>query len=390
MSECAWARTRVCGVCTRKAANLRPISDTVLQFIKDYHYGGYNRDEFPSVICVSCDAILRYTDNLEDGEIPTRRLPNVTDYENKRAPRVTRSYASSKCGCFWCKIDKMNGLEYKRHRESVRPVAKAQPKKRVVRCGECHSIIGRGLTHKCTKSARNENAKEMVREFSGEGQRRTTSKLLNEFCEEEGVDKRHGTLKLNSGNKTKIVNIGPQKAQPQIAVKDFIEFGNARNLSDEAVMDTATFVRRALGKNYVEPNLEKTLPTAKLELKDFFVLKIVDTLRKKKGKEDILTHPLVLVEDVEAFAARIMAERGLDPAETDVIMGIDDGGQMLKVDMVIFLAPSGAQGVTVSVCVSVCLWGTRLAKALNLYLSLSDLSEVSLSTLILLRRTDGA
>ena len=45
---------------------------------------------------------------------------------------------------------------------------------------------------------------------------------------------------------------------------------------------------------------------------------------------------------IEAFAARIMAERGLDPAETDVIMGIDDGGQMLKVDMVIFLAPSGA------------------------------------------------
>ena len=228
MSECARARTRVCGVCTRKAANLRPISDTVLQFIKDYHYGGYNRDEFPSVICVSCDAILRYTDNLEDGEIPTRRLPNVTDYDNKRAPRVTRSSASTKCGCFWCTIDKMNGLQYKRHRESVRPVAKAQPKKRVVRCGECHSIIGRGLAHKCTKTARNENAKEMVREFSGEGQRRVTSKLLNEFCEEEGVDKRHGTLTLNSGNKEKKVTMGAQKPQPQVAVKDLIDFGNAR------------------------------------------------------------------------------------------------------------------------------------------------------------------
>ena len=37
------------------------------------------------------------------------------------------------------------------------------------------------------------------------------------------------------------------------------------------------------------------------------------------------------MEDLEAFAAKIMAERGLDPAETDVIMGIDDGGGMLKV-----------------------------------------------------------
>ena len=58
----------------------------------------------------------------------------------------------------------------------------------------------------------------------------------------------------------------------------------------------------------------------------------MDTLKKKKGREDrILTHPLVLVEDVEAFAAKIMAERGLDPAETDVILGIDDGGSTLKV-----------------------------------------------------------
>ena len=64
----------------------------------------------------------------------------------------------------------------------------------------------------------------------------------------------------------------------------------------------------------------------------FFVLKMVDTLKKKKGKEDkILTHPLVLVEDLEAFAAQIMADRGLDPSETDVIIGIDDGGNMLKV-----------------------------------------------------------
>ena len=332
MSGCARARTRVCGVCTRKGPNLRAISDTVLLFIKDYHYKDYNFDEFPSVVCVSCDAVLRYIDKLEDGEIPTRRLPDITDYENKRAPRVTRSSASGDCACFWCDIDKMNGHVYSRHKKSVRPRAKAEPKKRVVRCGDCHSILGKGLPHKCTKTARNENAKEMVREFSGEGQRRTTSKLLDEFCEEEGVDKRHGTLKLNSGNKEKLVSIGPQKPQPQIAVKDMIEFGNARNFSDEALMDVGTFVRRSLGKNYVEENLEKTLPKVKLQLKDFFVLKMADTLKKKKGKEDsILTHPLVLVEDIEAFSAQIMAERGLDPAETDVIIGIDDGGSSLKV-----------------------------------------------------------
>ena len=334
MSGCSNARTRVCGVCTRKAANMRNISDNILTFIQDYHYHGYNKDDFPSVICVSCDATLRYIDKLEEGEIPIRRLPDISDYEGKKMPRVTRASASATadCNCFWCTIYKMNGLAYKRHRESVRLVAKAQPKKIVKRCGECLSILGKGLPHNCTKTARNENAKEMVREFSGGGQRRVTSKLINEFCDEEGVDKKTGTLELNSGNKTKVVTIGPQKEQPQISVQDFIDFGAARDFSDEALMDTATFVRRSLGRNFVEDHLEKTLPTVKLRLEDFFVLKMVDTLKKKKGKEDkILTHPLVLVEDLEAFAARIMADRGLDPSETDVIIGIDDGGNMLKV-----------------------------------------------------------
>ena len=338
MSGCAVSRSKVCGVCTRKGPNLRNISDAVLIFIQDYHYKDYNKDEFPSVICGSCDYILRCIDKLEEGEIPTRRLPNITDYESKRAPRLTRSSTAADCNCFWCTIYKMNGLQYKRHRESVRPVATAQPKKRITRCGDCYSILGRGLPHHCTKTNRNENAKEMVREFSNEGQRRVTSKLINEFCDDEGVDRKNATLELNSGNKTKIITIGRQKSLPKIFVKDWIAFGSARDFSDEALMDTATFVRRSLGRNYVEDNLEKTLPTVKLRLEDFFVLRIVDTLKKKKGHEDtILTHPLVLVEDLEAFSAKIMADRGLDPAQTDVIIGIDDGGGMLKVKNFLFI-----------------------------------------------------
>ena len=67
-SECSKARGRVCGVCTRKAPNMRPISAIVLRMILDYHYDSYNTEEFPHVICVSCDQTLRYIDKLEDDE----------------------------------------------------------------------------------------------------------------------------------------------------------------------------------------------------------------------------------------------------------------------------------------------------------------------------------
>ena len=43
-----------------------------------------------------------------------------------------------------------------------------------------------------------------------------------------------------------------------------------------------------------------------------------------------------------------------------------------------FLAPSGAQGVSLSVCLSVCPSGTSLSKALNLHLSLIVMSQICL------------
>ena len=104
----------------------------------------------------------------------------------------------------------------------------------------------------------------------GSGQRRVASKLIKVFCDEEGVNRRHRTLELHSGNKTKIITIGPQKPQKQISVEDFIAFGLARDFSDEALMDTATFVLRSLGKNYVEkppppPDHQGWRPAAKVD-----------------------------------------------------------------------------------------------------------------------------
>ena len=52
--------------------------------------------------------------------------------------------------------------------------------------------------------------------------------------------------------------------------------------------------------------------------------------------------------------------------------------------MFIFLAPSGSQDVTLSVCPFVCLFSPKLSVALNLNFSGSGLSQVSLSSPILL------
>ena len=335
MSECAKARTKVCGVCTRKG-KLRGISDSVLKMIREHHFADYNFDEFPSVICMGCDRLLRFIDKAKkDKTKPKGKLPSIT-YDDKRAPRVTRATAGQPCSCFWCRVAAMNGFEYLKHCESIRPSPdKASQKPRTVkRCGKCLGVIARGVRHNCTKTARNKNSKELVKAFSTEGQKRHTSSLLNSFCEEEKIDKRTGTLKLNSGAKIKTINFGEKKPPSQLKVADLVKFGNENNFSDAKILKTGTLIRRAFGKHAVEKNLEKKLPKLKKEMSDYMQLMEVETVKQKKGKDNIVeTVPLVSVDDFSGFCAMAMAERGLTPSETDIMIGLDDGANILKVQV---------------------------------------------------------
>ena len=336
MTKCEENRTKVCGVCTRKG-NLRKISDSTLAMIKSHVYANYNTLQFPSVICESCNRILQFIDKANiRGEDPKRKLPSIS-YEDKKAPppRVTRAGATETCSCFWCRVAGLSGPEYLRHAQSVRPPLKkvSPPKPRhVTWCERCHAVIGRGKRHNCTKSARNKNAKGMVKAFSTEGQKRHTSGLINSFCEEESINKRSGTLKLNSGSKMKTINFGEKKPLVQMKVDDLIKFGNENNSSDRSILKTGTLIRCVFGRNAVEKNLEKTLPKMKNDLADFIEVKQVETVRQRKGKETIVeTLPLVSVTDFKRFCAKVMADRGLDPSEVDIIIGLDDSAEIIKV-----------------------------------------------------------
>ena len=282
---------------------------------------------------------LRFIDQAElpNKEDAKRKLVPI-NYEDKKSPPpgVTRASAGLKCECFWCRVAGLSGPEYLIHAQSVRPpLKKASPPKprAVLRCEYCFAVVGKGRSHKCTKTARNKNQKAMVKAFSTEGQKRHTASLLNSFCEEEDIDKRTGTLLLNSGSKIKTINMGKMKPQAVMKVADMIKFGNENNFSDREVIKTGTLIRRVFGRNAVEKNLEKTLPQTKKKLEDFVKLMDVQTVRKKKGKETIEeTVPFVSIEDFKGFCLKAMEERGLDPAQTDIQIAADDGGDIIKVN----------------------------------------------------------
>ena len=362
MSKCAENRAKVCGVCTRKG-KLRNISDATLILIKAHHFCDYNTLQLPSAICESCNRILQFIDDAKlKQQDPKRKLPSIS-YEDKMAPpaRVTRASVEEICSCFWCRVARLNGPAYLIHAQSVRrPQKKYSPPKprHVTRCERCHAVIGKGKRHQCTKTTRNKNAKSLVKAFSTEGQKRHTSSLLNFFCEDENIDKRFGTLHLNSGSKMKTVNFGEKKPQAQIKVEDLIKFGNENNYSDRAILRTGTLIRRVFGQNAVEKDLEKTLPKMKTKMEEFVKLETVETLRQKKGKATIVeTVPMVSIDNFKEFCVMAMSERGLDPTETDIIIGADDGGGTNKVIFTYFLIFSAHESLykRLHVYLSVCL-----------------------------------
>ena len=131
------------------------------------------------------------------------------------------------------------------------------------------------------------------------------------------------------------MHFGEKKPLVQMKVDDLIKFGNENNYSNRSILKTGTLIRRVFGQNAMEKNLEKTLPEMKNCMADLIEVKHVQTVRQKKGKEDILeTLPLVSVSDFKAFCVKVITDRGLTPSEVDIIIGLDDGAELIKVKIV--------------------------------------------------------
>ena len=332
---CEKARKMVCGVCTRKG-KLRPMSATALSLVKKHHYKDYDTEFFPSVICANCNVSLFHMEKkIKAGEIPIRRPPDI-NYEDKKSPRVTRSSSSQVCGCFWCKVAKMNGREYDEHSKSVRPPPVKPPSPEVIKiCSRCKGRIHPGVSHKCNKTETNKNVQKIVRDSCEDGGKKAVSGLINSICEDEGVNKWSGSLTLPSGSKEKVINMGEKPPQPQVSIDDMVSLGMSRHWSDEDVMAVATAIRRKFGRKSVESGLSESLPNLKKTVKDFFELKIVDTLYTNKKKKIRRIEPKYLVVALEIIdlVEKILLERHIDPRDAELQVGLDDGAGLLKVSV---------------------------------------------------------
>ena len=153
-----------------------------------------------------------------------------------------------------------------------------------------------------------------------------------------------GNVELNllSGVRKMTITVGAQKKSRQLKIDEFFRFQSNENLSGRKTSAMASFIRKTCGSKMIEPGLEKAIPRRKENLRPFFGVQNVDLTRKgnKKGAGKKYQRPMVSVNPpIEAFVHHVKDERGMDGDNMELLMGIDDGQENLKVSFYFYQAP---------------------------------------------------
>ena len=143
--------------------------------------------------------------------------------------------------------------------------------------------------------------------------------------------KKGDSINLPSGSRNLHVSFGEPPAKKQVSLEAQLRLKTQENFSSHEMKAINAALRVELGRGSVEPGLMEELPNVKYQLADFFKVQFIDMTRKKGEEYTFLTHPLLYSSDVEALVMTAIEERGLDPDQVVLTVGIDDGQQFLKV-----------------------------------------------------------
>ena len=354
-------RKLVCGVCLRKEKHTQTISDKVLALIKKHHYENYSieDDHLPTIACMSCVATLKAID--KSPENAKRKTPFVA-YDELQKPKTisTRSTTNTVCECSICQIGRLSGWDYRKYEKDMRQKA-GRPRLSepdiafpMSVCSYCHSEIGQGKPHDCSRSEMQENLFDMIRQKSEKTQEQVTSKMLDAIFQDKGASKQGGETLLATKGTPKPVVIGKSrisKPQPKFTVQDMTRLQVSRNFSDKDTLSIANFIRVKAGRNAVDANLKQGLHDRNHCLENMFYQKEMSMkVKAKKNSEDLegdndniedatiddsgqktVRRPGVFVRDLHNFTQFLVDERALNPHDHVVQFGFDDGQGMLKI-----------------------------------------------------------
>ena len=268
-------------------------------------------------------------------------------YDKLLGPRPpTRHTFDQPCGCSVCQLARKTlHWEFKnlldQYIEAPPPTPCLTPD--VIKiCTYCHSQIGRGLSHACSRSQFRENVADLVKEKSEKTRGRVVNSLLKDVFEEQSIDTRGGTVELPTGGRLLKITLGAKAAgliqdRKFFSHKDLVQIKSNRNLSDREILGLAVDIRRVFGQGAIEPGLQAALTDKNHALDYLFDIKT----KEMKGKKDKETgeYPIVSCTgvsctdptSVDELIQLVMRERRCNPHNVKGLIGLDDGQGSMKV-----------------------------------------------------------
>ena len=347
----AESRAALCSVCLGKHEVRLAMADTeeMIQNLLDPHFT-LQQENLPNGICKTCQRILRTHSKNPENPDRGRKLPPKVLYEKLSHPvPSTRNSSKMPCDCTVCLLarasfdwevrDIFKELREQSEAEETKPVATTTTN--LKQCSKCLTYIGRGRPHTCTKATKRSNLEGVVKSCSTKSKARVISSGLKSVFAESGVTTRGGTLAIATGGKPVTVTLGLNvkgvRAKPRWTHEDLIKLQTNNNLSDRTIMSIAAASRVVSGRTAVEPNFKGALKERNHKLDDLFSVETLQMQKKVRGvkeEENKVKSVLstgVYCNDCDALIQEVISQRGLNPHESTVLVGLDDGQKFLKI-----------------------------------------------------------
>ena len=279
-----------------------------------------NDTRFPCGLCMSCYHALS---RVKNGKATT-----VSNFQKYQPAPINVDNGRGPCSCFICKTAKENGLKFVQKKENSGQFVKQTSAQNQNRCGECLTILHRGVKHECSNDKLVENILAL-----GE-------KVLDMVASEHlrNKDEEEISLANKQGGKPLLVTVerkGNGLKEPvckttNMLTHDVIDaMEKELEISERKMLLLLTWIRKVFGRHSVAPYWREILYEENGIYQEFFN---IEDVGYKNGKGDPIIEPTGFCNDCPTLLNKIAKERGYDDfSKLTLKICTDSGKDHLKV-----------------------------------------------------------
>lgn len=359
-------RRKICAPCGRKINlgdkkleyfEITKVWEKLIQQFIDSRFSTLN-PKYPLSVCCNCRKILaEHRDRDPDNDrVTVRSFKTMPNYDDICLPPSTRTSDESQiCQCYICltgrhkrRVDLKNKLRVgeslnlssrihpgngqfgtKNSKVTKLPkIVKKKEKKAKTLCALCYKEIGRGISHKCIKSAREKrrlagNVLDITDTLAEKQKEQICSELIKQTQKKLvlSIGGKVDCLTVSTGGPKRKLYFNKPVEQVRFSPESLNTYQVHSGSSGQQMKQLATFIRGTAGRKSIPANFSKQIAERANILKDFYKYDMFDFDVEKSdipqkrpvvwcNSEEILEEVIVKRSLVGDYVIKIMADGG--------------------------------------------------------------------------------